>query len=265
MKHILSLLFALLLCTSSYAQRYDHYPYKPLYPDFDTPYHHAVPTRDVVYLKNGSVIRGIVIEMTTNGNTRIRTADGSILVYPSSEVTRIEKEKCGGAYSRLRQLRKDYELHSDSTQRKLGYSGSVESGFGCLFSDGDLNGALLTTHGSIVTPHLYLGGGFGFDSNYGVIFGDVRTYLKSWKAHFDPYFECKLGYCWYRETWDGGLGYSYFNYTETSGGLYISPSLGFALPFGHHKAAFLVSAVYSMYLNSGESDHGIALRFGFAF
>ncbi|OQB37504.1 MAG: hypothetical protein BWY06_02346 [Candidatus Latescibacteria bacterium ADurb.Bin168] len=46
---------------------------------------------DVVYLKNGSRIVGVVVEMVPSGNVRIRTADGSEFVYRMDEVERIAR------------------------------------------------------------------------------------------------------------------------------------------------------------------------------
>ena len=48
-------------------------------------------TIDVVHLKNGSIIKGIVIETIPNETIKIETADGSIFVYPIDEVERMVK------------------------------------------------------------------------------------------------------------------------------------------------------------------------------
>lgn len=47
---------------------------------------------DVVYLKNGSVIRGIIIEQVPNVSIKIETAGGSVFVYKMEEVERMTKE-----------------------------------------------------------------------------------------------------------------------------------------------------------------------------
>jgi hypothetical protein len=47
---------------------------------------------DLVYLKNGSIIRGTVLEAIPAGTVRIRASDGSVVVYRFDEVDRIEKE-----------------------------------------------------------------------------------------------------------------------------------------------------------------------------
>ena len=49
-------------------------------------------TRDVVYLKNGSIVKGSIIEQIPNKSLKIQTADGSIFVYDYSEVDKIVKE-----------------------------------------------------------------------------------------------------------------------------------------------------------------------------
>ena len=48
--------------------------------------------REVVYLKNGSVIKGAILELVPNENIKIQTADGSIFVYPMADVERITNE-----------------------------------------------------------------------------------------------------------------------------------------------------------------------------
>lgn len=48
---------------------------------------------DVVYLKNGSMIRGMIIEMVFDDYVKIKMKDGSIYVYKMSEVDKITKEK----------------------------------------------------------------------------------------------------------------------------------------------------------------------------
>jgi hypothetical protein len=49
-------------------------------------------TLDVVYLKNGSVIKGSITEFVPSDHVKITTSDGSIFVYNSSEIEKITKE-----------------------------------------------------------------------------------------------------------------------------------------------------------------------------
>ena len=48
--------------------------------------------QEIVYLKNGSVIRGTVIEQVPNKSIKVQTADGSIFVYQMNEVEKMTKE-----------------------------------------------------------------------------------------------------------------------------------------------------------------------------
>ena len=47
---------------------------------------------DVVYLKNGSIIRGVVVGLDPNDSIKIRTRDASVFVYKMEEVQRIIRE-----------------------------------------------------------------------------------------------------------------------------------------------------------------------------
>ena len=48
--------------------------------------------QDIVYLKNGSIIRGVIIEQIPNESLKIQTAGGSVFVHRMSEVLKIAKE-----------------------------------------------------------------------------------------------------------------------------------------------------------------------------
>lgn len=47
---------------------------------------------DVVYLKNESVIKGMIIEQIPNVSLKIQTRDGSVFVYKMDEVLKMTKE-----------------------------------------------------------------------------------------------------------------------------------------------------------------------------
>lgn len=48
---------------------------------------------EVVYLKNGGMVRGTIVEQVPKESLKIQTADGSIFVYKMSEVEKITKEQ----------------------------------------------------------------------------------------------------------------------------------------------------------------------------
>jgi len=47
---------------------------------------------EVVYLKNGSIIHGVIIEQVPNYSIKIQTKDGNIFVYKLEEIEKITKE-----------------------------------------------------------------------------------------------------------------------------------------------------------------------------
>lgn len=47
---------------------------------------------DVIYCKNGSVLKGIIIEQIPNESVKIQTADGSVFVYKISDIEKMTKE-----------------------------------------------------------------------------------------------------------------------------------------------------------------------------
>ncbi len=48
---------------------------------------------DVVYLKNGGILVGSIIEQIPNESLKIQTKDGSVFVYSMNDIARIAKEK----------------------------------------------------------------------------------------------------------------------------------------------------------------------------
>ncbi len=53
--------------------------------------------RDIVYLKNGSIIRGAVVELVPDSTVKILTVDSSVFVFRMAEVSRISKENVPGS------------------------------------------------------------------------------------------------------------------------------------------------------------------------
>jgi hypothetical protein len=62
---------------------------------------HSQNMQDVVYLKNGSIIRGIIIEQVPNQSIKIETKDKSVFVFKTEEVDKIEKEELPDVQNRV--------------------------------------------------------------------------------------------------------------------------------------------------------------------
>ena len=52
----------------------------------------AQQTEDVVHLKNGSIVRGTIIEQIPGESLKIQTQGGSVFVYTMNEIAKISKE-----------------------------------------------------------------------------------------------------------------------------------------------------------------------------
>jgi hypothetical protein len=48
-------------------------------------------SRDVIYLKNGSIIRGVILEIVPGQTIKIQTADSSVFIYPLADIIKTEK------------------------------------------------------------------------------------------------------------------------------------------------------------------------------
>ena len=92
--HLKSIVILIIVCfyhpTTTFASE------KPIPPKETFAPASPVETRDVVYLKNGSIIRGTVIEMIPDSILRIQTRDGSVFVYSMADVQKIVKEEIAG-------------------------------------------------------------------------------------------------------------------------------------------------------------------------
>lgn len=80
---------------------------------------------DVVYLKNGSVLRGIIIEQVPNESIKLQTSDGSIFVYQTNAIEKITKETAEN------QTRNQLSYGEIEVQQRKGYIGvSIGPSFG---------------------------------------------------------------------------------------------------------------------------------------
>ncbi len=172
----------------------------------------SAQTIEIVHLKNGGRIRGIITEQIPNEQLKIQTSDGNIFVYSFDEIEKITKELPGqepvSAFGNRRNntytssFRPHYEGGAD-----LGYS------LGVSYIDGTGRLNVSTTHGCRLIPELYVGAGLGVDyyhdgSTYGIpIFADFRGYFT--RQAVKPFLNFRIGY---------SVG-------EVEG-LYFSPSIG---------------------------------------
>ena len=78
--------------------------------------------QEVVYLKNGSVVRGVVIEQVPGVSLKVQTSDGSIFAYQMSEVVKITKESANYRNGNSMRL-------NNNSGNETGYKGFIDLGY----------------------------------------------------------------------------------------------------------------------------------------
>jgi len=177
---------------------------------------------DVVYLKNGSIIRGRIVEMVPEQYVKIESAGGNVWVFQTSEILKVTKED---AYKPV----KPYESKFKGfyTQSYLGFLAGDIMGY--------YNPMALTLHVSC---------GYKWDNKLyaGIVSGFEFLYVTSLpllaSARYDffdkrvtPYISLHTGYALpldgkTTEEWD-------YNYT---GGYIVNPSVGVRSYFNNNTA-----------------------------
>jgi len=220
--------------------------------------------QDVVYLKNGGIMRGTLLEFIPDSLLKIQTVDGNVFVYKMREVVKYSKEPYFLNQSRP-------TVRRDTTGLKRGYYGLVEYGFGFTFGNDD---APFTTKinfisGYRVCPWFAVGAGVGFrlyveDGIYFPVYADLRVNFVN--KNISPFIAIDGGYSWRTK-----------NEYEI-GGIMISPTFGvcvklknnYALNVGLNYELQGSSDVLTQY-NGGtytrrnENSNTIAFLFGFSF
>lgn len=214
--------------------------------------------QEVVYLKNGSIIRGVIIEQVPNESLKIKTSDGSIFVYTIPEIQKITKEE---PIQPNFKRRKTFNGFADNTK---GYKGFVNLTVGGGLGDyGDNNIGLSTSHGYQFNPYIYLGAGVGlsyyfdYETTFVPIFLDFKANLMDGKII--PFAGAKLGYSVF-----DGTGF-YFNPTV---GVKFAKSFNVSLGY-----TVQMTEMYYYDYNGGYSNSyydnvnigGLSLSFGFEF
>lgn len=223
---------------------------------------------DVIYLKNGSVIKGTVIELVPDKQVKIRMADGSLFVYRMDEVDRIEKE-----------FNHKY-VQKKSSPLKAKAIGTAEMVYG--FASDDFLLGVNFLWGYRFNPFLSLSGGVGlslagyynydYDCGWGSGCSDdnvavllpvfARFQVNFLKTRVSPFFSMDLGYLCALDDYGHGMAI-------------INPALGLSVRIGK-RFALNTSLGYQVvdegYMNrdkysygSSSSDGAATLKVGFVF
>ena len=206
--------------------------------------------QDVVYLKNGSVIRGLIMEQVPNQSLKIVTPDGSTFFCTFDDVEKITKE----LPETKEKTAKRYEYGWISAPRYRGFVG--EGAVIYPNENVDLSSVqIYTSHGCQITPSLYIGGGFAV--NYPIedyvnipFFAHIRSeFHKALDKRASPYVDARIGY---------SLG--------EMEGFYFNPSVGCHIYFGKTKLGLSAGIGYDLLCDYYyENQHGLSLFVAFDF
>lgn len=203
---------------------------------------------DVVYLKNGSVLRGKVLN-PGSAETKIELLGGSVFVFAVAEIDSIKKENV--LKRNLKAISKNY------FRRDRGYRNITE--FGIIYGvdlkkdntpyyyyynnqEDDFGLSVHTINGYQVWPYLFAGAGVGIDRmvSYKQTFSPfyVRVATEFLKKKVTPYVFCDAGYSvmWKKKNDE------YYSY-KNKGGLYVSCGGGIRI-YTPSRASVLLGVAY---------------------
>lgn len=212
---------------------------------------------DVIYLKNGSIIRGKILppnplkrEQEPLNRTRIELLGGSVFVFEQSEIDSTKKEDVQKA--KLARLKKDYYRKNrgfrNMTQLGVVYGTNLKE-TGPYYNQDDFGVSLQTVNGYQFWPYLYVGGGVGIDRfiTYRQTFSPffVRLASEFLKRKVTPYVFIDGGYAvmWKQRN-------NEWQSFENKGGAYASAGGGIRI-YTRSRASVILSVAYRM--NMSES------------
>lgn len=150
--------------------------------------------QDVVYLKNGSVIHGIITEQIPNQSLKIETKDGSVFICDMNDVAKITKD-----FQVNEEKNRGREYGWVSAPRYRGFVGESLV-FGVEDTE-DTRSQVFTSHGCQINPYLYVGGGLAVnywieDESFNIpVFAHIRSEIhKAYNKRVSPYLETRIGY-----------------------------------------------------------------------
>jgi hypothetical protein len=215
---------------------------------------------EVVYLKNGSIIHGMIVEWVPNVSIKIKSGE-NLFVYRLDEIEKLTKELVKSSGSG--------EGGHDFGFKPKGYTGNFEIGF-VDYPDGDDLALVSFTmvNGYQFNPYFSMGLGVGGEISsqgfYNVpVFLDTKVYFT--KTRFAPYFNFAVGY-------NVNFSDDYFYGSATSHGFLVNPSLGLRVALNKKLGLTTTlgyryhgESVEGYYSNEFVSLHAVTLRWGILF
>jgi hypothetical protein len=197
-----------------------------------------VTYEDVVYLKNGSIIHGVIIEQVPNQSIKIQTRDGNVFVYRIDEVEKMTKE----------QVKTGNAGFKGSGIKQSGFTNITELNFGIGLGNynNDFSYGIQTINGYLVNPYFSAGLGIGVDKYRSVtfipLFADFRANFIN--GDVSPFLSTGIGYSLSTDNYSKGgfllnpaLGVKFF----------VSPSTALNFSLGYRLQEYNYSYIYYFY------------------
>ncbi len=211
---------------------------------------------EVVYLKNGSVIRGVIIEQIPNVSIKIETADRNIFVYKMEEIEKITKERIP------EQFRNNKKPVNQGRGLSAGYKGIVDIGYDIGVGDYGVDRIRLNIiNGYQFNPYFSMGFGLGVRYYYDAE-AALMPFFADFRANFidnsvSPYFSLGFGYSFDLTDYFEGVG------------ILLNPTIGVSFKVSD-KTALNIGVGYEMqrmkyydYYNGSSSLNSGAIGFNF--
>lgn len=204
--------------------------------------------QDVVYLKNGSILRGNLTERS-DARIKIELQGGSVFVFTPQEVDSVKKENV--LKERVRAIKEEYFRRDRGfrhiTEMSIIYGTNLKNtpnNYYYYNNNGDDFGlSLHTVNGYQAWPYLFAGAGLGIDRyiSFKQTFSPFYLRLASefLKKKVTPYVFGDIGYAvmWKQKAAEG------YSYLKNKGGLYASAGGGIRI-YTRSLASVLLSVSY---------------------
>ena len=221
----------------------------------------AQNNQEIVYLKNGNKVKGIIIEEIPNTSIKVKTSNGSILVYSIHEIEKIISPEDEIFQKKFRFK----QYNNNPTYDKTGYKGFIDfGGVIGIGNRGDGAIAVSTTHGYQFNPYFFFGAGIGIEYHMNwetffiPVFADIKTYFLN--KNISPFLGLKAGYSVY-----DGKG-CYIN-PHIGATLSSSPRFGMNLTIGYNMQKAKINDRPKNIKNYKDNMaiNGISIKLGFEF
>lgn len=194
---------------------------------------------DVVYLNNGSVFRGEMLEYKHEEYVKIRILGGQVIIFPAEQVKKIVQENIRSAASKVRLIR-EYAFKEKGIYNETYVNMPMGNDqWGWWVSGLGLHHVMGYQHNRWIGAGLGIGiDAYEMGSSHNVIpiYLEARGYFL--KKKVSPFYSMNLGYGIALKDQNSGI-------TEAKGGLMYNPSLGYRFG-GHPNANFTLALGYKV-------------------